>query len=115
MDRFTAPGLQIDLSKTRAALDIGKEPSAGQVQHRGPHAARAARWLQARRLVEAGVPVVNFRAAGQEDWDTHTGNFSGLRQSLLPTLDLGLSALVTDLHDRGLDKDVAVVVWGEMG
>ena len=61
------------------------------------------------------MPVVNFRAAGQEDWDTHTGNFSNLRQSLLPTLDQGLSALVSDLHDRGLDKDVAVVVWGEMG
>ena len=36
-------------------------------------------------------------------------------KSLLPTLDNGLSALVSDLHDRGLDKDVAVVVWGEMG
>jgi hypothetical protein len=118
MDQMTARAFEMLASaKTRNALDIEREPE--QVRNKygiyGPHAARAARWLQARRLVEAGVPVVNFRAAGQEDWDTHTDNFSGLRQSLLPTLDQGLSALVSDLHDRGLDKDVAVVVWGEMG
>ena len=33
----------------------------------------------------------------------------------LPQLDQGFHALVTDLHDRGLDKDVAVVLWGEFG
>ncbi len=118
MDRFTAQAFEMLTSaRTRTALDISQEPDRVLEKYgiRGPHAARAARWLQARRLVEAGVPVVNFRAAGQEDWDTHTGNFSHLRQSLLPTLDQGLSALVSDLHDRGLDKDVAVVVWGEMG
>jgi Protein of unknown function (DUF1501) len=118
MDRFTAQAFEmLTSSRTRTALDISQEPDRVREKYgiRGPNAARAARWLQARRLVEAGVPVVNFRAAGQEDWDTHTGNFSGLRQSLLPTLDQGLSALVSDLHDRGLDKDVAVVVWGEMG
>ena len=118
MDRFTAQAFEMMVSeKTRTALDISREPEPVREKYgiRGPNAAKAARWLQARRLVEAGVPVVNFRAAGQEDWDTHTGNFSNLRQSLLPTLDNGLSALVSDLHDRGLDKDVAVVVWGEMG
>ena len=118
MDQFTAQAFEMLTSaKTRTALDINQEPLRVQEKYgiHGPHAARAARWLQARRLVEAGVPVVNFRAAGQEDWDTHTGNFTSLRQSLLPTLDQGLSALVSDLHDRGLDKDVAVVVWGEMG
>jgi len=118
MDRFTAKAFDMLTSpRTRTALDFGQEPDRVREKYgiRGPHAARAARWLQARRLVEAGVPVVNFRVAGQEDWDTHTGNFTNLRQSLLPTLDQGLSALVSDLHDRGLDKDVAVVVWGEMG
>lgn len=118
IDRFKVQALEmLTSSKTRTALDISQEPEHVREKYgiSGRHAARAARWLQARRLVEAGVPVVNFRAAGQEDWDTHTGNFSGLRQSLLPTLDQGLSALVSDLHERGLDKDVAVVVWGEMG
>jgi hypothetical protein len=118
MDRFTTRAFEmLTSSKTRLALDIDQEPDPVREKYgiRGRHADRAARWLQARRLVEAGVPVVNFRAAGQEDWDTHTGNFTSLRDSLLPTLDQGLSALVSDLHDRGLDKDVAVVVWGEMG
>jgi hypothetical protein len=118
MDRFTAQAFEMVASdKTRNALDISLEPEPIREKYgvTGRNAEKAARWLQARRLVEAGVPVVNFRVAGQEDWDTHTGNFSGLRGSLLPLLDQGMSALVSDLHDRGLDKDVAVVVWGEMG
>jgi hypothetical protein len=118
MDRITARAFEMLTSaRTRTALDIDQEPQHVRDLYgiRGPNAGRAARWLQARRLVEAGVPVVNFRAAGQEDWDTHTGNFTHLRSSLLPTLDQGLSALVSDLHARGLERDVAVVVWGEMG
>ena len=47
-------------------------------------------------------------------WDHHGDNFGALRQDL-PLLDQGLSALITDLHERGLDKDVSVVVWGEFG
>jgi len=47
-------------------------------------------------------------------WETHGNNFGTLRQ-LLPVLDRGIFALVSDLHQRGLDQDVAVVVWGEYG
>jgi uncharacterized protein (DUF1501 family) len=53
-------------------------------------------------------------------WDYHgkssgTGNiFTGLR-SQLPLLDRSIHALVTDLHERGLDRDVLVLVWGEFG
>ena len=50
-------------------------------------------------------------------WDWHGGdgmNFPRTREEA-PLLDQGLSALVTDLHERGLDKDVSVVVWGEFG
>jgi uncharacterized protein (DUF1501 family) len=67
--------------------------------------------LIARRLVEVGVRVVTV-AYGF--WDTHGNNFSHLR-SHLPTFDAGVSALVEDLHVRGLDQDVSVVVWGEFG
>ncbi|MFN5904903.1 MAG: DUF1501 domain-containing protein [Planctomyces sp.] len=67
--------------------------------------------LIARRLVEAGVRVVTV-AYGF--WDTHGNNFGHCRAHL-PTLDTGLSALIRDLHDRGLDRDVTVVVWGEFG
>ncbi|MDZ4685059.1 MAG: DUF1501 domain-containing protein [Planctomycetaceae bacterium] len=67
--------------------------------------------LIARRLVEAGVRVVTV-AYGF--WDTHGNNFKHLKQHL-PTVDAGLSALVQDLTDRGLDRDVSLVVWGEFG
>src|SRR5213079_1259223 len=68
-------------------------------------------FLVARRLVEAGVRVVTV-AFGF--WDYHGNNHKNAKQDL-PLLDQGVSALVEDLHQRGLDKDVSVVVWGEFG
>ena len=68
-------------------------------------------FLAARRLVEAGARVVTL---GFSRWDYHSNNFGQLREDL-PLLDSALSALVTDLHERGLDREVAVVVWGEFG
>jgi hypothetical protein len=72
-------------------------------------------FLTARRLVEAGVRCVTL-AYGRWDWHgrPHGTNFENARHHL-PMLDLGLTALVEDLHDRGLDRDVSVVVWGEFG
>ena len=69
-------------------------------------------FLTARRLVEAGARVVTLNFGR---WDFHSGNFKGLRETHLPQFDQGLSALIEDLHERGLDKDVAVVAWGEFG
>jgi uncharacterized protein (DUF1501 family) len=69
------------------------------------------RLLMARRLVEAGVRCVAMSWGG---WDTHQNNFNYLRDEL-PALDIGLSALLDDLHERGLDKDVSVIFWGEFG
>jgi hypothetical protein len=78
------------------------------------------KFLLARRLVEAGVPVVTMRMGL---WDHH-GNviqqvggrsiWHSLR-SALPLLDRSIHALITDLHERGLDKEVLVLVWGEFG
>ena len=48
-------------------------------------------------------------------WDFHSDTFNGMRDTHLPQFDQGLSALIEDLHARGLDKDVAVVAWGEFG
>jgi hypothetical protein len=108
MDAFTAKALDIISSpRVRDAFDIGKEPEKVRAQY-GTHS----RFLQARRLVEAGVKVVTVLAPGY--WDTHANNFKTLRE-LLPALDKALFALVTDLHERGLDREVAVVVWGEYG
>lgn len=68
-------------------------------------------FLMARRLVEAGVRCVTLAFSR---WDWHGGNFKRGREDM-PMLDQGVSALVQDLHNRGLDKDVTVIVWGEFG
>ncbi len=68
-------------------------------------------FLIARRLVEAGARCVTV-AYGF--WDTHGDNFNWLRKHL-PAFDQGVSALIEDIHCRGLDRDVTVVVWGEFG
>lgn len=68
-------------------------------------------FLVVRRLVEAGVRCVTLALSR---WDWHGGNFKRGRQDI-PMLDQGVSALVQDIHNRGLDKDISVVVWGEFG
>jgi hypothetical protein len=68
-------------------------------------------FLIARRLVEAGARVVSMNFSR---WDHHGGNFAAVRQDG-PLLDRAVAALITDLHDRGMDRDVSVVVWGEFG
>src|SRR5262249_30766057 len=68
-------------------------------------------FLVARRLVEAGVGCVTLAIGG---WDTHGQNFTTLRRQL-PEVDRGVSALVQDLCDRGMDRDVVTVMWGEFG
>lgn len=106
-------------SRLVSALDVEKEDpkireayGRGSPKHQGDGAPL---WndqlLIARRLVEAGVRCVTV-AYGF--WDTHGNNFSHLKQNL-PQFDQGIAALIGDLYDRGLDKDVSVVVWGEFG
>lgn len=68
-------------------------------------------FLLARRLVEAGVRCVTLAFSR---WDWHNANFQQGREDM-PLLDQGLSALVWNLHQRGMDKDVSVVVCGEFG
>lgn len=68
-------------------------------------------FLAARRLIEAGVRCVTL---GYGFWDFHGGNASNLRR-YAPMLDAAVSGLVQDLADRGLDKEVSVVVWGDFG
>jgi uncharacterized protein (DUF1501 family) len=68
--------------------------------------------LLARRLVEAGVRCVTINFGG---WDTHENNFNALKNHLLPPVDKGYAALLSDLHDRGM-LDTTLVVWmGEFG
>jgi hypothetical protein len=71
--------------------------------------------LLARRLIEAGVPLVTVYSAGNRDWDTHGNNFQELKNTLLPPTDLAVSTLLEDLHNRGLLDDTLVVWMGDMG
>ena len=108
IDAYTQRALEmITSANVREAFEVSQESPETHVRY-GKYCEN---FLMARRLVEAGVSVVTLKVG---DWDTHEKNFSEMREQL-PQLDRGFHALVTDLHERGLDKDVAVVLWGEFG
>jgi hypothetical protein len=131
MDEFTARAAEmVTSSKAREAFDLSREPDRVRRRYGEPGAKYtygndpkptnpwpADKFLLARRLVEAGVSVVTLRVG---TWDYHgttsgTGNiFTGLRTQL-PLLDRSIHALVSDLAERGLDREVLVLVWGEFG
>jgi hypothetical protein len=71
--------------------------------------------LLARRLVQAGVPVVQCNMGIVQSWDTHTDNWGKLKNTLLPGLDLGVAALLDDLTEQGMIDDTLVIVVGEFG
>ncbi len=71
--------------------------------------------LLARRLVQAGVPLVQANMGRVQNWDTHSDNFSKLKSRLLPPLDQGVAALLDDLQATGLLAETLVVMLGEFG
>ena len=98
---------------SRAAFDLAKEPE----KVRDPYGADpfGQNCLLARRLVEAGVPMTTVYSCGNRDWDTHGNNFQALKNTLLPPTDQAVSALLEDLHSRGLLDETLVVWMSEMG
>lgn len=109
---LTQPRLLEALDLSREDPKIRARYGQGENRNRDDGGPRLTdHFLAARRLVEAGARVVTL---GFSRWDYHSNNFGQLREDL-PLLDAGLTALVGDLHDRGLDREVAVVVWGEFG
>lgn len=121
MDVFTQRAMGILTSSDLFdALDLSKEPEAVRARYgagnpdqpKGDGAPRVPQnLLLARRLVEAGVRVVTVNYSF---WDWHGQNFANAREEL-PVFDQGISALVEDIYQRGLDRDVTIVVWGEFG
>ncbi len=73
--------------------------------------------LLARRLIEAGVPLVALVTGRRIDqaWDTHRDHFPLLKKSLLPPFDRAFSALMDDLTQRGLLDETLLVLMGEFG
>jgi uncharacterized protein (DUF1501 family) len=124
VDAFTARALDLVRSpRVREAFDLSREPE--RVRQAYGNSPGTQQFLLARRLVEAGARVVTLCGGwvnnGEGDapsnlsnWDTHEDNFNRLRVQA-PQLDRALYALLTDLGQRGLDRDVVVVAAGEMG
>ncbi len=98
---------------SRDAFDLDKEP--GKVRDSYGPLPLGQNYLLARRLVEAGVPLVTVYTAGNRDWDTHGNNFRHLKDTLLPAMDWGTAALLRDLEARGLLDETLVVWMGDMG
>jgi uncharacterized protein (DUF1501 family) len=126
MDAFTEQAMGIlTSSRLAAALDLSKEdPKTIERYGTGDEkihidengAPRVPQsFLVARRLVEAGVRVVTLNYS-KWDWHGHPYGscFDRCKEDLI-VLDKALSAFIEDLHDRGLDKDVTVALWGEFG
>jgi uncharacterized protein (DUF1501 family) len=103
----------------RRAFDLGDEPVRLRERY-GAHPLGQG-LLLARRLVEAGSTLVqvNWHDDGSDVkspfWDTHKDNFRALKDRLLPPVDVGLSALLDDLHARGRLSETLVLVMGEFG
>jgi hypothetical protein len=125
LDTFHAQALEIITSdRVRQAFDLTQEPDRVRSKY-----GMATKLLLARRLAEAGVSVVTASLItkdlmdkgwettlpmGYFDWDAGHFAMPPFRR-ILPRYDQAIHALISDLHERGLDKDVAVVVWGEFG
>jgi hypothetical protein len=102
----------------RKAFDLTTEPMA--VRERYGWHPFAQSCLLARRLVQSEVPLVTvyWNAPTNTDaqsWDTHTDSFRRLKDHVLPPFDQALSALLDDLHDRGLLEQTLIVSMGEFG
>jgi hypothetical protein len=125
LDSFTEQAFNLlTSSRLVEALDLEREDPAVRARYGTDdpaaisprlgelgYQALMSKFLLARRVVEAGARCVTVSFA---DFDWHGQNFKTGRK-VLPLLDQGLTALVQDLHDRGLQNDVTVIVWGEFG
>ena len=123
-DSFTEQALGVLTSpKLVEALDLDREDPQVRARYGSDdprvlgykldmgYQAVMSKFLMARRAVEAGARCVTCSFA---HFDWHGSNFRHARK-VVPLLDQGIAALVEDLHERGLDKDVTVLVWGEFG
>ena len=125
MDEFSQRAFHMLTSpKVQAAFDLSREPE--KVRDRYGRHAYGQRGLMARRLVEAGsrfVTMVWENPGGKMpqdcsyNWDSHAVNCDMYADNRwkMPYYDQALTALIEDLYERGLDKDVLLVATGEFG
>jgi hypothetical protein len=123
LDDYRAQALEMLTSpRARRMFDLGRE--SAQTVDRYGRTRFGQSCLLGRRLVEHGVPFVQVNwsdhveaeeDSGDGGWDHHYRNFQIMQDRHAPWLDQALSALLTDLRDRGLLKTTLVVVMGEFG
>ena len=117
---YAAAFATIERASTAGAFDLQREPQSQRDAY-GPSKFGQS-LLAARRLVEAGIPLVTVNwdddtrnEKVSPHWDTHDQNFPRLRDKLCPPFDRGLSTFLADLEQRGLLDSTLVVVSGEFG
>src|SRR5207302_8657929 len=100
---------------TARAFDLAQEPTA--VRARYGRTQFGQRCLLARRLAEAGVPIINvhFCHTPEGSWDTHGQHFRQMKEQLCPIFDQAFAALVDDLDQRGLLEETLVLATAEFG
>ncbi len=123
LESHQSRALQLILSsKTQQAFDLSQEPQ--KVHDRYGRFEMGQVMLLSRRMIEAGVQFVTANAVSNPSgtalspfqiWDTHFDHFRLYNTHLLPEFDQALSALITDLDERGLLDETLVVVMGEFG
>ncbi len=121
IDEYYAKAFDLVLSgKARAAFDLTKESDKTRARYGLTTFGQGL--LLSRRLIEAGTRFVQMNwpsvANGNpeiDSWDTHAANFGPLKNLHCPKLDRGLSALLEDMHERGLLQETLVVAVGEFG
>jgi hypothetical protein len=114
LDRFRQDAVSLMTnSRVTSALDVTRADDATQDRY----GRNSFGWslLMARRLVEAGVNLVQVNLGNDETWDTHGNAFPHLRDKLFPPTDRAASALLDDLADLGLLDDTLIVMAGEFG
>ena len=99
--------------KVAKAFELDREPLAVRERY-GRHAFGQS-LLLARRLVQAGVPVVQANMGRVQNWDNHSNIFRTLKNRLLPPLDQAVAALLDDLEATGLLGETRVMMLGEFG
>ncbi|MGD9855646.1 MAG: DUF1501 domain-containing protein [Planctomycetaceae bacterium] len=109
----------ISSPEAKTAFNLSDEPQQVRQRYGGKSIGQSC--LLARRLVERGVSFVTVNDRG---WDTHADLYTRLKEGytgakvgvgLIPSLDLALTALISDLEDRGLFDETLIVVMGEFG
>src|SRR5262249_21313979 len=121
-DTFQQRAFELLLTgKAREAFAIQNEPEKNRERYGRTRFGQCA--LLARRLIEAGVRLVHVQwprepgdnAVDNPLWDTHAQNAERMEDVLAPTFDVGFTALIEDLEQRGLLQETLVVAIGDFG